>query len=798
MPSSGPTFRLSARRQFHWLLWIAACGPTTLLGTVAYAQNAESAPVEKLIDQPPFDEIVVREADGTKAIKVFPLDLPNRQVPSPFPGGKLQVRMLDRPAQPFDVFWSDITEVRLYENMLLAEAVKLTNQVKFNDAFDYYSRLIDSYPNTAGLNEAVERYLQQDALAAYKAGKYDRALAVLQSLYERNPRFGGLANAIDGVGSKIIDAQLAADKYSAARNTLELLSNQFPGLKLNSVIKYRQQFADEAAQKVSTAQKLADAKNFADARRAIQQALAIWPEAEQATQVLASIDTAYPMISVGVLEAVPKDLTPQIYCWPTLRCSRLTQRSLTELVDYGSEGGIYATPLGSMAQDAAGTTLTLQIERQRLDTDAIAAVTASTSRLLLGAADDPNVPYAAELIRRMSAVRTEFPDKLFLDFSSRHVRPEALLQLPLPSELERYLATNLFREIIREPGEVRFELANPREATLAGAVRSVEEVTFSNDDAAISAIYRGEVDILDRVPPWQVASLRSSSDVKIGTYRLPTVHVIIPNPSVPLVNSREFRRALAYGINRDLIVKEVLLGGQSLPGIQTISGPFPVGVSQSDPVRYAYNNQVKPRPYDPRLAALLATAAWQALNKPPAKPKSETSTAEGTPPEAIPEPPPLPPMPKLRLAHPADPVARATCQSIKQQIELIGIPIELIEVNSETADEGYELRYVELAVWEPLVDAARVLGINGIAGTTTDYMVGALRKLDSATTWNQVQAALYEIHGLAHTDLPVIPLWQTVNYFAYRRDFQGIQESPVVLYQNVSEWQRVVGTAQVR
>jgi ABC-type transport system substrate-binding protein len=214
-----------------------------------------------------------------------------------------------------------------------------------------------------------------------------------------------------------------------------------------------------------------------------------------------------------------------------------------------------------------------------------------------------------------------------------------------------------------------------------------------------------------------------------------------------------------------------------------------VGVSQSDPVRYAYNNQVKPRPYDPRLASLLATAAWTTLNK-PAKPAKEADAAA--------EPPPIPPMPKLRLSHPPDPVARSTCQAIKQQLELIGIPIELVEVSAASADEDYELRYVELAVWEPLVDAARVLGINGIAGTTTDYMIGALGKLDSATTWNQVQNALYEIHGLAHTDLPVIPLWQTVNYFAYRRDFQGMQESPVVLYQNVSEWQRVVGTAQVR
>jgi hypothetical protein len=35
----------------------------------------------------------------------------------------------------------------------------------------------------------------------------------------------------------------------------------------------------------------------------------------------------------------------------------------------------------------------------------------------------------------------------------------------------------------------------------------------------------------------------------------------------------------------------------------------------------------------------------------------------------------------------------------------------------------------------------------------------------------------------------VIPLWQTVNYFAYRKSIAGIGENPVVLYQDVEKWQ---------
>ncbi|MEX2169307.1 MAG: ABC transporter substrate-binding protein [Pirellulales bacterium] len=760
---------------------VLAC-VTSAAGVGASAQDTDQPadPVVRLIDQRPFDQLVLNAANGNSVLNVFPLEFPNRAVPSPFPAGKLQVRLLDRPAQLFDVEWSDIAEIRLFEYLLLQEATRLTNQGEFDQAFDYFNHLLQSYPQLPGLSPAAERYLQQDALAAFKAEKFERALAVLLSLYERNPQFGGLAKAVDSVGGKIIEKQLAARQFDAARATLELLSSQFPKLTLDTVPAWRQRFVAAAAQKVAAARELAAANKFPDARRTIRQATSIWPEAENATELLASIDAAFPLISVGVFESAPSDLTPRLDSWSSLRSSRLTQRSLTELVDYGSEGGIYVSPLGTLAQDTAGTTVTLQIDPQSLEAGAVAAVAASVSRMLLSMPDADG----HELVGRLAAVRLEFPDKIHADFVARHVRPEALLQLPLPGEIVGRLSSVVYQPSSREANAVRFEKVGDGTA----GVRCIEEVTFSDDDAAIAALLRGEIDVLERIPPWQLSKLRERSDVQVGTYRLPTVHVLLPNPQSKLANQREFRRALVYGIDRERILKDVLLGGESIPGFQTLSGPFPAGVSQSDPARYAYNSQIQLHPYDPRLASLLATVAWNTVQK-----SEQPKDGE----EKVEEPPDAAPMPTLRLAHSSDPVARTACQSIKLQLGAIGIPIELVEVTTD-GDQDYDLRYAEISIWEPLVDAARVLGINGIAGVSTDYMIGALGKLDSATTWNQVQAALYGIHELAHNDLPVIPLWQTVNYFAYRRDLQGIAESPVVLYQDVGKWQRVIGTAQVR
>src|SRR4029079_15643296 len=149
--------------------------------------------------------------------------------------------------------------------------------------------------------------------------------------------------------------------------------------------------------------------------------------------------------------------------------------------------------------------------------------------------------------------------------------------------------------------------------------------------------------------------------------------------------------------------------------------------------------------------------------------------------------------PTLVLAHPADPVARIACETIRLQLGRAGIPIELVELTSDDLLNGhveYDLRYAELAVWEPVVDASTLLGPKGLAGNIGGpYLYGALRQLDEAPTWKDFRSRLSEIHDIVYHDLPVIPLWQTVNYFAYRSSVRGIGASPITLYQDVDKWE---------
>jgi ABC-type transport system substrate-binding protein len=149
-------------------------------------------------------------------------------------------------------------------------------------------------------------------------------------------------------------------------------------------------------------------------------------------------------------------------------------------------------------------------------------------------------------------------------------------------------------------------------------------------------------------------------------------------------------------------------------------------------------------------------------------------------------------LPELTLVHPSDPVARVACQSIQAQLAREGITIKLRELAADdliSKKADYDLRYAELAVWEPVADARQVFALNGSSPESANpYLESALRNLDAAGNWKDVRAQLAELHEIADHELPLIPLWQTVNYFAYRTSLRGVGDSPVTLYQNVEQW----------
>jgi tetratricopeptide (TPR) repeat protein len=750
--------------------------PAGAATTAAAAQPAaKPAAAAPLIERTPFDVMLLKKESGGNRLEVLPLALPQRPLARVPANGAIKVRLLDRPAEDFEVSWANVAQVRVFEQMLLDEAQRLAAAGQFDEAYDYFRRLHAEYPSLAGLNTAVSDFLRRNALALYQAKDYDRALAVLITLRDHDAKYAGLPSAVETVIGEILSGYLRDDNYAAARQVLGLWQTRFSGLAVESAAKWQQRFEIIANEQLAEARRLLAQKQYIPARKAVARAIGIWPELPAAKTVAAQIEREFPFVTVGVLQTAPRHATHQIDQWSAIRASRLTERLIAEQVDYSPEGGVYRSAFGELQLDESGRELRLKVDSQSPG----APTTDALARFLLGMAEPGKPQFRSDFASLLSGVSLGEDNSVAMQFGRVHVRPEAMLQLPPP---EGGTADYAMSDYSQE--QVTFTLARPAASDWKGP-QTIVELTMADDETAVAALLSGEIDVLDRVPPWQLARLKNVAGIQVGTYRLPTVHVLIPNLKNPLVAKREFRRALCYGIDRAWILERVLLGGTPQMGFNVLSAPFPTGRTLTDPVRYAYNDQIAPRSFEPRLAAILATVAWAAVQNPTGKNKE----AE------------LPPLPELTLAHPNEPVARVACQSIQAQLVREGIPLKLLEVSADDLMQGKvkcDLRYAELAVWEPLVDIRTILGPGGLAGDVhSPYINTALRNLDAATNWSDVRARLAELHRTLHHELPVIPLWQTVNSFAYRTSLRGIGNAPLTLYQNVGEWSLTSGSENV-
>jgi ABC-type transport system substrate-binding protein len=449
--------------------------------------------------------------------------------------------------------------------------------------------------------------------------------------------------------------------------------------------------------------------------------------------------------------------------WAERRTARLLGRSLYEFIAPGANGGKYLCPVAevAVAKPPLRITLTVKPELQA----GAAGPTAYDIARAIAAAESGRLGAAT------AGLRATDRDRLLLDLRQPVARPDALLAAVSLAHGPAAASAAAYRAAETAGREAVF-LANPGYfAAAATQPKELIELRCDDDAAALRALRIGLADVADRLPPGEAARLRSDPRFVVQPYNVPLVHCLVPNLRRPLPADRAFRRALVYGMHRQAILAE--LDGSKLPGCRMLSGPFPLGLAGDDPLRYAADPQIEPRPYDPEMAAALALGAWRqfaAAEKARGRKASELS---------------------LVLMHPARPLPRAACAEIQGQWKLLGIAVELRETPALPAriPDDVDLLYVEAFVSEPLLDAAALLGPDGPAGGCSPAMALALRRLEQAADFAAAQARLREIHRLAFEETAVLPLWQWPEFFARRADLQGTGDSIATLYQNIEQWQ---------
>lgn len=111
---------------------------------------------------------------------------------------------------------------------------------------------------------------------------------------------------------------------------------------------------------------------------------------------------------------------------------------------------------------------------------------------------------------------------------------------------------------------------------------SVEFLYVDNDSQRVLQIEGGQVNIVDTVPPAEVASLKSNASVVLEQFPAWEVDLLVFNEKLPQFADRNVRRAITYAINRPALVHAANFGtgepGGSFfpPSLQYYSASTPV------------------------------------------------------------------------------------------------------------------------------------------------------------------------------------------------------------------------------
>jgi len=753
------------------------------LPSIALAQlenfAEEGEPAEEgiaLLQAEPHDIVRFKPEAGGGWAKVQLLTLPGRKVPA-MPIGDLQMEVLSLSGKQFAAKWADIKSIDFWEVRLERETTDRMKSGDFPGAYPYLAILIRDYPTRPNLRTLRSEFLLNNAAKRFTAGELEPTLAMLEELRRFDPTFKTdlVLKVISQVTDSMMKSLLDANKLDSAQSVLARLKRDYPGNDIESVKIWDEKFLIMSREKREAAIAARDVQDWRTARRLALESLYLYPKIPGGKELVREIDVAYPLVRVGVMQAASELDPTRIDNWASRRAGRLVYRTLFEMRGTGPEGGEYDFILGEAEQspDRLQYDLTLRQQKMRppldkINSQIIADLIASRSRKN---SDSYSAPWAAAV----DSITLVGPQQLSCLLRRPNVLPASLLQIRIDGEmigLKPGEPSGVYGRSLDESGEVRFKLTgDPVNQTQP---REIVELKMASAGSAVSSLLRGEIDIIDHLFPADASRLREQRQIIVEDFPLPTVHMLIPCSNHAYLADRNFRRALLYGLNREDILNGELLENKPFPGCRVISGPFPAGVEQNDPLAYAYDESILPRQYQPQLAALLLVLARKQLEAVAAKMKTE-------PPALLP----------IRLATPDDELSRIACEAIKTQWEVIKLKVEVVPLppGKTWPDEGTaDMVYVAAAVWEPTIDARRILGPDGLS-RSQDQLIGlGLRRLEGANSWRDVRERLYELHSIASHELPIIPLWQLVDSFAYRKDLGGIGNKIVSLYQNVERW----------
>ncbi len=794
------------------------CLVVGLLVSGVSAQEDEEE--EPLIDREPFDRITLNGANNFEVLEVKPLrdtarrlNLDEPEKPFEFDqDGSLKFQLPDFGELYWQVPWRDITELKLFEDLLLEDARLQLDGGDYDLCFRTLLYLKDrtSFGDSVEVRQIFEDCLAADGNQAMDDGRFDDALSVYEELYYRNSSYRGRGGKtalqiIAECYDKMIGAEVEAREFLKARNVVEIVRDRYQDRQRDLVDKWMEKIDEEALVALDEVRGIVGQQNGDQAQKAVRNLIHVMPDLDEGHEMFVQVSERFPTVYVGVNQPAT-DIDPvRIDNWSSRRVGRLTHRWLIEFDGLGDEGGDYVFPQGMIEPvDESGLSYRISIRDDEQPFGVPDVFTYEISNRLIDLADESSPDYYVPWARLRPMIEIENDKSVLFKIRSPYVRPEALIQTSLArTDSERYKVENgKYTTAEFNDQQTVFTLNKDYRAVVGNQHPRIVERVFAGATLADEALIRGEIDVVDRIYPSDYGRLRKDPNIEVRSYGIPTMHMLIPNPRNLHMKSVNFRRGLLYAIDRDLVIDEHVAFGQSISGYQKISGPFPPGSDSTDQIAYGYDNKISTRPHNGKLAIVLTTQVekleekrleneWK-RNNPEVQFDDDGNQIvnEGEEPAKK-----LPEFkverPVFVLAHPDNELVENLCRTIASQWQLVGIETKLRKLPLGVTippDDDYDVLFMETFMQEPMVDAYQMFGRGGFVNEVDATIKQALWLLDDADSWGDVASSLRRIHQQSYNNLTVLPLWQIIDHYAYRNHVSNLGNRNVHLYQNVERW----------
>jgi len=669
-----------------------------------------------------------------------------------------------------------VAKVIHHEDLFLQRCEKLIEEGELEKTFEMLIVLQRRNPGWPRYDLVRNKLIMAEGALRLEKGDLAAALAFFEELHGLAPDFDTLRETLGQVVDKLVTESSASGNLGRARYYVARLKDLEPTHP--TVEKWVINFTTKADVLLKEALAARQAGRHDEAVIRAEEAAAIWPLHPQLRSVYGDAAERFQVLRVGVFR-FPGEPTPYFLPTPAdQRHASLQTLDLFELSRYQRAAFYESRYFEEWTPTDLGRRLVFRLKARRSSWEPNPALTAPQVVRSIGDRLRPDSPhYDERLASFVRSMEVRSPYEFTLNFSTVPVRPQAIFRFPIRSTAaggplsastddgptdsapESDVLSSRFRVHERKTDRIAFHRVMPQPDRSANySVAEIVEHRYVDHEAAIQAMLRGDISVLPTVPIFLASMFEPDERFFTIPYAVPTTHVLQFNPDSEPLKVGEFRRSIAYMLDRERVLKTTVLKDQGMERGRIVSAPFP---SNS----YAYQRQVKPRPKDLTVAFSLKTIAAKRMGGE---------------------------IPELTMICEPNVVVRAAAEKIIEQWNRFGIKVTLVPEDQPTP-ENWDILYRTVRMTEPVADLWPFLTMKPDARVDDlehlpDWLRQQLIELEQAVDFRSAVQQLRELHFRLNELVYLIPLWEIDDVIVIRRNIQGFPQQIVSPYQNVERW----------